>query len=62
VLRLPAVKIRVGLGKSSIYAGIKAGTFKAPIKLGPRAIGWLESDIEDWLAERIKASRSGVSA
>jgi len=62
VLRLPAVKCRVGLGKSSIYAGIKKGTFVAPIKLGPRASGWLESDIDTWLAERVNATRSGVHA
>lgn len=62
VLRLPAVKARVGLGKSSIYAAVKKGTFVAPIKLGPRASGWLESDIDAWLADRINATRSEVSA
>jgi prophage regulatory protein len=62
VLRLPAVKARVGLGKSSIYSGIKKGTFPAPIKLSERASGWLEHSIDAFLAERIKVSRSGVSA
>jgi prophage regulatory protein len=61
VLRLPAVKARVGLGKSSIYAGIKKGTFPAPIKLSERASGWLEHSIDAFLAERINASRSGAS-
>ena len=57
VLRLPTVKSRVALGRSSIYAAIKKGTFPAPIKLGERAVGWLESDVNIWLAERINASR-----
>jgi prophage regulatory protein len=63
VLRLPAVKARVGLGKSSIYAAMKKGAFPSPIKLlGERAIGWIESDIDAFLAERINATRSGASA
>ncbi|MGO4379764.1 helix-turn-helix transcriptional regulator [Pseudoduganella sp. RAF53_2] len=62
VLRLPSVMKRVGLKKSSIYAGIKKGTFPAPIKLSERASGWLESSIDAFLAERIKASCGGVSA
>lgn len=57
VLRLPTVKSRVALGRSSIYAAIKKGTFPAPIKLGERAVGWLSSDVELWLATRINASR-----
>lgn len=63
MLRLPAVKARVGLGKSSIYAAMRKNAFPAPIKLlGRRAIGWIESDIDAFLAERINATRGGVSA
>ncbi len=53
VLRLPAVKARIGLSRSSIYAAIAAGKFPRPIQLGDRAIGWLEADIEAWVATRI---------
>lgn len=52
VLRLPGVKGISGLGRSSIYAGVKAGTFPAPIKLGDRAIGWLSSEILTWVQSR----------
>jgi prophage regulatory protein len=62
VLRLPAVKRQVGLGKSSIYAGIKKGTFPPPIKLGERASGWLEAEISNWIEARITSTRNGVSA
>jgi prophage regulatory protein len=61
VLRLPSVKSRVALCRSSIYAAIKKGTFPAPIKLGERAVGWLESDVNRWLAERIQASGKEAS-
>ena len=62
MLRLPTVKTRVSLGRSSIYAAIKRGTFPAPIRLSERAVAWVESEIETWLAARIEASRTGVSA
>lgn len=40
------------LSRSAIYAKIKEGTFPAGIRLGERAVGWRESDIEAWLASR----------
>jgi len=57
ILRLPQVKQRTGLSRSTIYLLIKGGHFKAPISLGARAVGWLESDIADFIDARIKASR-----
>ena len=57
ILRLPQVKIRVGLSRSSIYAAIANGRFPAPIQLGVRAVGWLESDIDAWVSKRVEASR-----
>jgi prophage regulatory protein len=61
VLRLPTVKSRVALSRSSIYAAIAKNAFPAPIKLGERAVGWLESDVEAWLASRIQVSRGRVA-
>jgi prophage regulatory protein len=57
IIRLPQVKQRTGLSRSTIYALIKAGQFKAPIALGARAVGWLESDVSDFIDSRVKASR-----
>ena len=34
---------------------IKDGTFPAPIKLGPKASGWLVSEVQNWIAERVSA-------
>lgn len=53
ILRLPEVMDRVGLGRSMIYAYVSRGTFPAPIKLGPRAVGWVETEIDAWIEVRI---------
>ncbi|MCH6549771.1 MAG: AlpA family transcriptional regulator [Proteobacteria bacterium] len=60
-LKLPEVQIRTGKSRSSIYQGIKDGTFPKPIKLGPRAIGFIESEIEAHNQSCIIASRPGES-
>ena len=57
VLRLPAVKERTGLSRSSIYLRMAHEEFPAPISLGARAVGWLEQDVENWLEKKIAASR-----
>lgn len=57
ILRKPEVIARTGLSKSTIYALVRDKKLKAPIQLGARAVGWLESDIEEFLASRVKASR-----
>jgi len=56
ILRLPQVKGRTGLSRSSIYAGAKAGTFPTPIKLGERAVGWTASSIDAWMQARVQAA------
>ena len=56
ILRLALVKQRTGLSRSSIYSGVKKGTFPAQISLGPRAVGWLESSIDQWIQSRIELS------
>lgn len=57
ILRLPAVKIRTGLSRSTIYLRISKNEFPVPISLGGRAVGWIEEEVDDWVAEKIKASR-----
>lgn len=57
ILRLPTVKQKVGLSRSSIYLKISQGLFPEPIVLGIRAVGWLESDIEEWIENQIKQSK-----
>ena len=57
ILRLPLVRERTGLSRSSIYLRISEGRFPKPVSLGERAVGWLESEITEWLKGRIEASR-----
>lgn len=57
ILRLPAVKARTGLSRSTIYMRIAEGTFPKSISLGGRAIGFLEAEIDAWLDARIADSR-----
>ena len=57
LLRLPQVKESTGLSKSSIYARIAEGTFPKQIPLGPRLVVWVESDIQNWIAEQVSAAR-----
>jgi prophage regulatory protein len=57
LLRLPQVKTITGLSKSTIYARIAEGTFPKQIPLGPRLVVWVESDIQNWIAEQVSAAR-----
>lgn len=57
ILRLPTVKARTGLSRSTIYLRITDGAFPKPISLGGRAVGWIESEIECWLEQQVETSR-----
>jgi prophage regulatory protein len=59
--RLPVVLSRIGVSRSTLYKLIEQGQFKAPLKLGPRSVGWLSTDSDDFIAARVQASRQQVS-
>lgn len=61
ILRLPVVKARTGLSRSTIYLRVCEGTFPKPVSLGARAVGWIESEIQQWLEQRIEASRKAAA-
>ncbi len=58
ILRLPEVKRRTGLSRTTIYERIKTGVFPKHISLGARSVGWLEHEIEAWIATRVQVSRT----
>jgi prophage regulatory protein len=62
ILRLPQVSARVGLSRSAIYERIAEHKFPRPIALGDgfRAVGWPQSVIDTWIAERISASQEAA--
>lgn len=57
IQRLPEVKQRTGLSRSSIYLKMKDGTFPPSIKLSKRAIGWPSDVIDRWIEHQIEQSR-----
>ncbi len=57
ILRLPEVKARTGLSRSSIYLRMANNEFPRPVSLGGRAVGWVEANVESWLAEKIESSQ-----
>jgi prophage regulatory protein len=59
ILKLPAVVEITGKCRSGIYQEIADGTFPKQINLGPRAVGWLESEIQAWIDSRIQSRDSG---
>jgi len=62
IIRLGTVKARCGLSRSTIYNRMGAGAFPLPVSLGARSVGWIDSEISEWIAARIDASRSGARA
>ena len=60
-LRLPEVLARTGLSRSTIYVRLDQGRFPRPVSLGARAVGWIESEVDEWIRERIDKSRVGDS-
>jgi prophage regulatory protein len=57
VIRLQEVRRMTGLGRSTIYRLQADQQFPQSIKLGIRAVGWLEREVQEWLAERVASSR-----
>ena len=60
ILRLPAVKVRTGLSRSTIYLRVSQGSFPKPVSLGARAVGWVEAEIQGWLDQQIESSRMKI--
>lgn len=55
IIREPEVRRRTGLSHASIFRMREAGQFPQPVKVGARATGWLEHEINAWLQSRILA-------
>lgn len=55
VMKLNEVINTTGLSRSSIYAYMAKDEFPRPIQLGPRAVAWVEEEVQGWLTIRIEA-------
>jgi len=58
ILRLAQVRAQTGLCRSSIYQLQAQKHFPLSVKIGPRAVGWVEGDVQQWVAERVARSRA----
>jgi len=58
VIDLDEVMRRTTLSRSTIYDWMEKGLFPGSIELGPRRVGWLESHIDSWIAQRAAASHA----
>jgi prophage regulatory protein len=58
ILRIKAVQRKTGLGRSTIYDRISKGAFPRQISLGGRAIGFLSTEIDEWIEEQVSRSRN----
>jgi prophage regulatory protein len=54
-LRLATVKARTGLSRSTLYRRVAEGSFPAPVGLGGRSVGWLDTEVDDWVAQQVQA-------
>ena len=61
IIKLKEVLNKTGLGRSTLYNLIGTSQFPKPIPLGLRAVGWLESEIEKWIMERVQSRDQSIS-
>ncbi|EMF0893135.1 MULTISPECIES: helix-turn-helix transcriptional regulator [Enterobacteriaceae] len=61
LIRLPEVLARTGYCKAWIYHLISEGRFPQPVKIGLRAIAFVESEVEEWIQSVIETTRKNVA-
>lgn len=55
ILRKHQVLELTGLARSTLYLYIKRGEFPAQVKLGSKIVGWLESEVNEWINARVQS-------
>lgn len=61
LIRLSEVQRRTGYSKARLYRLMSQGKFPSSIKIGSRAIAFVENEIDDWINQRIEESRKEVA-
>lgn len=59
--KLHKVMDETGLGRSTIYDYVKKGQFPPPVRIGDKAVAWVDQEVMDWGEARIKTSRESMS-
>lgn len=60
ILRGKQVEKKIGKSRTQIWRDIRAGTFPAPVELGPNSVGWFEDEISEWLNNRPRVNYASV--
>ncbi|MEH6371733.1 MULTISPECIES: helix-turn-helix transcriptional regulator [Pectobacterium] len=61
LIRFAEVQKRTGYSKAWLYRLMNEQRFPAAIKIGPRSIAFIESEIDEWINQRIAESRGEVA-
>jgi len=61
-IRLKKVEDRTGLKKSMVYDLMSKEKFPKSIKIGDRAVAWIESEVDQWIQNKIPESRQSREA
>jgi len=62
IVRMKVLLQRLGVGRATVYRWLSQDTtFPKPVPIGPNTIGWVESELDAWLQNRIRASRPEVA-
>ena len=57
LLRAPEVEARTGLSKTQRFYLMRDGKFPKSIKIGARAVAWIESEIDEYIGRLIAETR-----
>src|SRR3954469_14759524 len=55
LLRIADVLARTGLSRASVWRLVRDASFPAPVRIGRRAVAWLDTEIDSWIANCVKA-------
>ena len=55
ILRQPKVCERTGYSRTQLWRFETAGIFPKRVRIGPNAVGWLDSEIDAWIADKVAA-------
>ncbi|WPO94639.1 AlpA family transcriptional regulator [Buttiauxella sp. HR94] len=62
LIRLSEVQKRTGYSKAWIYRLLKDNRFPQSVKIGSRAIAFVESEVDEWICERIAERNALISS
>ncbi len=58
LMRRKQVEAQTGLARSTLYKMMASGDFPASVHITGKAVAWASSDVDNWIATRIAASKT----